>query len=97
MTTKKRVSIFSALLALALIVYCAAGYYSPYLIYHVVEQSLIQKAPPGVDAQEARRRFEAIVRAEPEKKARVQRMLKVSEYLEKIQRLTPEEWDIFVP
>ncbi|MCL2877379.1 MAG: hypothetical protein FWF13_01210 [Acidobacteria bacterium] len=93
MTIQKRALILSALAALALIFYCAAGYYSPDLIYHVVEQSLIQKAPPGVDAPAVRRRLEALVYAEPDKKARVQRLLEISGYLEKIRRLTPEEWD----
>ncbi|MDR0311641.1 MAG: hypothetical protein LBJ21_08640 [Acidobacteriota bacterium] len=93
MTIKKRALILSALLAFALFLYGAVGYYSHDLIYHVVEQSLIQKAPAGVDSQEARLRLEALVGAEPDKKARVQRLLKISEYLEKIQRLTPEEWD----
>ena len=93
MTIQKRASILSALLALALILYCLAGYYSTDLIYHVVEQSLIQKAPPDVDAPTVRRRLEELLRAEPDKKSRVQRLLRISEYLEKIQRLTPEEWN----
>lgn len=93
MTIKKRASILSALLALALILYCAARHYSSDLVYHVVEQSLIQKAPPDIDPPAARRRLEAIILAEPDKKARLQRLLRISEYLEKIQRLTPEEWD----
>ena len=78
-------------MALALIIYCAARYYSPDLIHHVVEQSLIQKAPPGVDAQMARQRLEALLQAEPDEKARIQRLLEISAYLEKIQRLTPKE------
>ena len=93
MTIQKRASVLSALLALALILYCGARYYSSDLIYHVVEQSLIQKAPPGIDAPAARLR--ALVGAEPDKKARVQKLLRISEYLEKIQRMTHEEWDRF--
>ena len=93
MTIKKRALILAALAALALILYSAAGYYSPDLIRHVVEQSLIQKAPPGVDAPTVRRRLEEFVRAEPDKKARVRKLMGISEYLEKTQRLTPEEWD----
>ena len=93
MSIRKRASILSALLALALIMYCAARYYSPDLIRHVVEQSLIQKAPPGIDAPTVRLRLDAFVRAEPDKKAQIQKLLRISEYLEKIQRLTAEEWD----
>ena len=94
MTIKKRASILSVLPALAIIIYCSAGYYSPYLIHHVVEQSLIQKAPPGIDATAVRRRLDTLVSAEPDKKARVQRLLRISEYLEKIQRLSFEEWNM---
>ena len=93
MTIQKRALVLAALLALALVIYFGAGYYSPDLIYHVVEQSLIQKAPSGVDAHMASRRLEELIRAEPDKKARMQKLLGISEYLEKIQRLTPEEWD----
>ena len=93
MTIHKRASILSALLALALLFYFAARYYSPDLIRHVVEQSFIQKAPPDVDPSEARRRFESILGADADKKARLQSLLKISEYLEKIQSITPEEWN----
>jgi hypothetical protein len=93
MTIQKRVLILTALLALAFIIYGMTRYYSSELIHHIVEQSLIQKAPPGVDAQTASQRLEAIILAEPDKEARIRRLLRASEYLEKIQRLTPEEWD----
>jgi len=93
MTIQKKALILSALLALSLILYCIAKYYSPNLIHHVVEQSLIQKAPPDIDAPEVRRRLEALIGAEPDKKARVQKLLRISEYLEKIQRISPEEWE----
>ena len=93
MTIQKRALVLSALLALALVVYGAARHYSPALIHHVVEQSLIQKMPTGIDAPEARLRLDAVVNAEQGKEARIQRLLMISEYLEKIQRLTPEEWN----
>jgi len=93
MTIQGRALILSGLLALALIIYFAARYYSADLIHHVVEQSLIQKVPPGVDAQTASLRLEELLLAEPDKKARIRRLLAISEYLEKIQRLTSEEWD----
>ena len=82
-----------ALTALAVIVYCMVGQYSPRLIRHVVEQSLVQKAPSGIDAAAARQRLETILNAEPGDDARVQRLLEISEYLERIQRMTHEEWD----
>ena len=93
MTIQKRASIISVLLVFAFILYCVARHYSPSLVYHVVEQSLIQKAPSHVDPPMARRRLESLLRAEPDNKARLHRLLKISEYLEKIQSITPEEWD----
>ena len=96
MTIQKRASILSALAALVLILYCAAAYYSSNLIFHVVEQSLIQKAPSDIKASEVRRRLETLVHSEPNKKARLQRLLNISEYLEKVQRITHEEWELIV-
>ena len=93
MTIQKRALIMLALLAFALTLYCVGRYSSPYLIYHVVEQSLIQKAPPFIDSTTARVRLESLIGTEPDKKVRMQRLLKISEYLEKTQRITPEEWN----
>lgn len=95
MTIQKRALILSALFAVALTFYSVAGYYSQNLIYHVVEQALIQKIPADVDSRTVKLRLEALVRAEPDKKVRIQRLLKISEYLEKKQRLTQEEWELF--
>jgi len=88
--------VLAGLLVLALAAYGAARRYSPALARYVVEQSLIQKSPVGateVDATEVSRRLDACLAAEPDGEARLQKLLWISAQLEKVQRLTPEEWD----
>jgi hypothetical protein len=93
MTAKRRVNIFGVFVALAFILYGAAKYYSPFLVYHVVEQSLIQKAPAGTDSAQIQKRLHAALATAPDQNAQMRRLLRISEYLEKVQLLTPEELD----
>ncbi len=79
--------------ALASVFVGVARHYSSSLVLYVVEQSLAQKAPPGTDSLVLRKRIHKLLAAAPDQKARMQRLLQISEYLEKIQYLTPEELD----
>ena len=82
------------MVALGIIVlasYGTAKYYSPALVRYVVEQSLMQKAPSGTDPIWLRKRFYELLSAAPDQKAQMEKLLGISAYLEKIQRLTPEE------
>lgn len=85
------------LLALALSAYAVARGYSPALIYYVVEQSLVQKAPAGVSAAEVRKRLQAHISAVPDPDARTRLLLQISTYLEKVQHLAGEEWNRLLP
>jgi hypothetical protein len=58
-----------------------------------VEQSLIQKAPPGTDAAHLQDRLRAHLSTTSDQYARMRRLLRISESLEKVQSLTPEELD----
>jgi hypothetical protein len=78
---------------LALVSYGTAKYYSPALVLHAVEQSLIHKAPPGTDPTWLRARLHELLSTSPDKSARMQKLLGISAYLEKVQRLTPEQLD----
>ncbi len=91
MTIQKRSLILGSIFVVALALYGAARYYSPVITYYVVEQSLIQKAPKGVNVVELRAQFRAYVQATPDKKSQMQRLLRVSENLEKVQQLTVEQ------
>jgi hypothetical protein len=93
MTIQKRSIVMGALLAFASICYGAAKYYSPSLVLYVVKQSLIQKAPSGRDSILLQERLQALVSAAPNQKTLMERLLRISRYLEKVQHLTPEELD----
>ena len=93
MTIQTRSMVVIALGILALGFYGTARYYSPALVLHVVEQSLTQKAPVGTDPILLRERLHALLSAAPDQKAKMEKLLGISGYLEKVQRLTPEELD----
>ena len=79
------------LLALASVLYGAAKHYAPLIVEYVVEQTLIQKAPSGIDPVLLNSRFRALLSADPSNQVRMERLLRISEYLEKVQSLTPGE------
>jgi hypothetical protein len=58
-----------------------------------VEQSLMQKAPPGINTSLIHERFRARVFSAPDQASRMERLLRISEYLEKVQHLTLKELD----
>lgn len=93
MTIKKRSIVMAALLIFVLTSYGIARHYAPSLILHVVEQSLIQKAPTGIKAQMIHQRLYTLLSEIPDQNTRMERLLRISQYLEKIQHLTTEEWD----
>ena len=73
--------------------YGAGRHYAPSLIRYIVEQSLIQKAPSGADPVCLQNRLRAVLSKTPDRNAQTQRLLQISEYLEKVQFLTPEDLD----
>jgi hypothetical protein len=93
MTLKKRSLMLAVLLTFASIAYGTARYYSPMLIHHVVKQSLIQKAPPGITSTMAQQRLQAYLSTAPNQQIYLQRLLHISTCLEKAQHLTLKEWD----
>jgi len=93
MNVQKRLITACTLLAFASILYGAGRHYSPALIRYVVEQSLIQKAPSGADPVYLQNRLRAILSKIQNRDAQTQKLLQISEYLEKVQFLTPEDVD----
>jgi hypothetical protein len=93
MTVRKRSLLIGSLCVFALVLYGAAKYYSPSLVRYVVEQSLLQKAPSGANAASLHERFNALLSATPDSNSHMERLLRISEYLEKVQRLNFEELD----
>jgi hypothetical protein len=97
MTIKRRLMIAAAIFAFASVLYGVAKYYSPLLILHVVEQSLVQKAPAGISSTQMRERLHAYLSATPDKKSQMQKLFRISEYLEKAQYITLEELNEHMP
>ncbi|HTY64153.1 MAG TPA: hypothetical protein VMG30_18025 [Acidobacteriota bacterium] len=93
MAIRKRLIIAGIISALSVILYGAGLHYSPALIQYVVEQSLIQKAPAGTDPVELHKRLHALVSAIPDQNTRMKMLLRISEYIEKIQRLSLKDMD----
>jgi hypothetical protein len=91
-TFKQRITILGILAILFLGFYGVARSFSPAIVAYVVEQSLLQKAPDGMSPTQARKRFETWLSvARPEDK--LMKLLDLSRYLEKVQKLTAEELD----
>jgi len=93
MTMQKRSIVIVMVFAFASILYGAAEYYSSSIIQYVTEQSLVQKAPTGTNPIELHQRLSALLSITSDQKARMQELLRISEYLEKVQHLSPEELD----
>ena len=96
MTIRKRSLIMGVLLAVASVVYGAATHYSPFIVEYVVEQTLIQKAPSGTDPVLLSSRFRALLSAAPSDQVKMERLMRISGYLEKVQSLTPGELEDLV-
>ena len=93
MIIQKRSVVVGSLFVIASVLYGAARYYSPSLVLYVVEQSLIQKAPSGTNTSLIHERFRAHIFSAPDKTSRMERLLKISESLEKVQHLTFKQLD----
>jgi hypothetical protein len=87
---RQRLAVLVILALGSLTIYAVAGHYSFLMVAYVVEQTLIQKAPPDVGPAEIRRRLaERLDTADPDRKAMILRDLSL--FLEKVQRLTRED------
>lgn len=73
--------------------YWGARHYSPALISYVVEEAFIRKAPEGINPDQARQRFRDYLGSLPEGRIRVERLLAVSQRLEKNQKLEIPEFE----
>lgn len=88
MSFSRRLCTVGILLALAMVAYAVASRYSAKIVIYVVEQTLIQKSPPGSDPTVVRQRFRAHMEALSGEDAKLQKALTLSQYLEKFQRLS---------
>jgi len=89
-TLGQRILVLCLAAALFLAVYLTAKYYSPTLVAHVVKQALMEKAPVDMSPILVGERFEKLLAAIPSDD-KLEKMLALSNYLEKVQKLTPAE------
>jgi hypothetical protein len=97
MTIQRRFLFVTALFAFALVLYGAGKHYAAPLILYVVEQSLTQKAPAGIEPWQLRERLHSFVAAAPDQNNKMERLSRISAYLEKVQYLTSEELNELIP
>ncbi len=83
----------AVLASLAMTAYLTASYYSASLTAYVVKQALLQKLPQDADPDLVQSRFRKMLDTLPDRQARLRRLLTMSQYLEKLQQLTPRELD----
>ncbi len=71
--------------------YGTASYYSTAMIAYVVEQALIQKLPDGADTELFHSRLQRLLAGMPDRRAKMAKLLEMSQYMEKVQKLTQVE------
>ena len=86
-----RLLILSVLAAVAVGSYAALRHYSPSLVGYVVEQTLLQKAPPGSDPLAIGRSYQAWLGGFEDPNVRLERLFAMSQQLEKVQKLSDLE------
>jgi hypothetical protein len=91
MILRRRLGIAVLLVLPAVFAYVLGRYYSPDLISLVVEQSLVEKAPPGTDSNAVQSRFQTLMAGYATREAKMSALLQLSQYLEKVQELSIAE------
>jgi hypothetical protein len=90
-TLKRRLIVAGLLTCFALAVLAAAKHYSVPLIAYVVEEALVQKLPAGTDPPVVRQKFQALIAALPDRQLKLEKLLYMSQYLEKLQTIDRQE------
>ena len=93
---KWRITVLGFMAAFFLVVYGIGRHYSPSIVGYVVEEALVQKAPEGMSPAAVRKRFEAVM-AGTRTQDKILKLLTLSNYLEKVQKLTPAELHELLP
>ena len=91
MTIQKRSVVMGVIVIFLAMLYGAAKYNSTFLVEYTVEQTLIQKAPPGTDPVKIRQRLQELLIEAPDQQARIGLLFRISGYLEKVQTLSLQD------
>jgi type II secretory pathway component PulF len=92
MRFRQRVGVLAVLTVVFLGVVTLFRHSSPALVTFVVREAFIQKAPDGMSRQAVRGRFDTLLETVPPAQ-KLKKMLDLSNYLEKVQKLTSAEMD----
>jgi hypothetical protein len=93
MPLRRRILLVVIVSAFFLSTFATAKYYSTRLITHIVEQTLIEKAPRNTSPERLRERLSEALDAYSGEGARLEKLLAISRHLEKVPKLTQEELD----
>jgi hypothetical protein len=91
MAIKQRLIIIGIVASLFLTVLVIAISFSPQLIAHIVEHTLLEKAPEGTDPERLSQRFRDALNRAPDEEAQLQLLLTMASRLEKVPRWSPQE------
>jgi hypothetical protein len=91
MTIQKRSIVMGLIILFLAMLYGIAKFNSPFLVEYAVEQTLIQKAPPGTDPAKIHERLQELLAQAPDRRTRIDILFRISRYLEKVQTLSPQD------
>ena len=87
MTLKRRLIVAGLAAGFAGAVLVTAKRSSVSLISYIVEEALVQKLPAGTDPEVVRREYRSMVAALPEGHLKLEKLLSMSQFLEKLQTI----------
>lgn len=93
MTLPRRLAVAGSAGILASVLYIAALILAPSIVRHVVEETLVQKLPGEIPPERALARFRSALSAAHGREAQLRVLLRVSQYLEKQQKLSSQDVD----
>jgi hypothetical protein len=90
-TLKRRLIVAGFVAGFAVASLATAKRFSVSLIAYVTEEALIQKLPAGSDPPAVRRKFRALIAGLPDRQLKLERLLSMSQYLERLQTIDRQE------
>ncbi len=91
-TMMRRFIVLAIAVLIFLGVYGLGRHYSPSIVAYVVKHALMQKAPVDLSPKSVEERFEEFLASTPADD-KLLKLLSLSNYLEKVQKLTPAEFE----
>ena len=93
MPLRKRLGIAVLLVLPAFVAYLLGRCYAPDVITFIVEHTLVEKSPDGTDPELVKSRFRNMIAGCTTTETRMQTLLQLSQYMEKVQELSVPEME----